>query len=230
MTILEKFSVVLFAMVFGQSTLMASVSPEKEREIAAAVSGLLSNSRKVEHIDIYQHPKRPDVYAILLDDNWWFKSLRIVEFKGGALVWTAELPTSTQWGDNAVLSASWRVLPKIGITILEVYTSTHRGNGEYSVFELRGQKLERLLAVRSIGSLEADYGNTNVKINRLGNVRKENHFEEIEIEGEAKFLKGDPAKVIKTENLYQLFQWNPEKKGFEEVPDKRKGTPKFLFI
>ena len=104
-------------------------------------------------VAIYQNPEDPHIFAVLWDDGFWFKCLRVIKFEHKAIVWAATLDPKSDSGegDHAILNAGWKHLPNIGITVLEVYTSSHRGNGAYQLSRLDEQTLVRLLETRAIG-------------------------------------------------------------------------------
>lgn len=212
----------------------APLSTKAQTEVQNAVSTLLPPEREVKSLEIHPHPKIPNVFLVLWDDGFWFKSFRIIGVKDGVLLWTAASDPQSEWGDRTILSAEWKVLTNIGITALEVYTSSHRGNGEYLIFALKDQKLKGLLAARSIGNLEEQLpqGSLSVHIERRAKVisPQEGAFEQIELKGLAQYSAKDSTEIVKTETLRQVFQWNSSKKIFQEDVKLREGTPSFLFI
>jgi len=231
---------IVFAFAFlnlAEASATTSPSPTQS-EIRTAVINRFQAEREFKAVEVYQHPTQRDIFAVLWDDGFWFKSLRVLKFKDGAIEWASEIDPKSNWGDHAILTVKWSTLPKIGITALEIYTSTHKGNGAYMVFQLDGQKLQELLNVRAIGRY--DYGQRvprlpgvdSVEANRVGRITnaKDDPFEEIEVSGMVQFFDESGKNVVKTGPLKQVFKWNPAKKVFEEDIAKRKGDVEFLSI
>jgi len=87
----------------------------------------------------------------------WFGYLHVFHHTGSHVDWVAKLPK--EYEDNCgnfLLSCSWVYLEKLDIYALEVFDSTHRGNGSYWLFALEGRELRVLINTWGVDSDNED--------------------------------------------------------------------------
>lgn len=99
------------------------------------------------------HPASRGVVAANCETevDWW-GTLRVFHRTGDHVDWIAELPEefAKEYG-NYLVSCEWRYLPKLRRWVLEVFGSTHLGNGDLWLFALDGRELRVLLRAKAAG-------------------------------------------------------------------------------
>lgn len=116
--------------------------------------GLAQQIPKFKRTTFRTHPEDKNITAINCETglSWWGKA-RVLHHTGDKIDWIASFPASylENCGDY-VLSCEWRYLEKLQMWILEIFDSTHRGNGSLWLFALEGHDLRILLHTRAVDS------------------------------------------------------------------------------
>jgi hypothetical protein len=207
-------------------------------QVARAATEAFEDVRPFEKVEVFPKPDDPKVFAILWSDGFWFKSVRVLRFEHGRILWSAVLSPGNVWGDHCVLNARWVRMPGIGITPLEVYTSTHRGNGDYLLEQVKGDKLACLLSAESTSRYAYDVPRHVPKCNRdlmSESVERKGKFisvangtyERVVVSGEISFFTEDEKLAVR-QPLRQVFRWNAATGQFQEDVSKRIGDTRFF--
>ena len=198
-----------------------------------AVTEAFEDDRSFQQVDVLPNPDDPNIFAVLWDDGFWFKSLRVLRFEHGNISWSAVLQREDDWGDNAILGAQWVKMPKIGMTALEVYTSSHRGNGCFLLERLKGKKLQCILSARSISRYaynqpqhdpNCDQTNWSEQTEMKGKIVSPGNddYEEVVVAGDVSFFD-DAGKLIGRRPVDELYRWNAGKRKFQKNASRRIG-------
>jgi hypothetical protein len=115
--------------------------------------GLAQQIPKFKKMTLMPHPEQRDVVVVNCEtDPAWLGSLRVFHHVAGQIDWIAREPAAyvTNRG-HYVLSCEWRYLEKLQFYVLEVFESTHMGNGSVWLFALEGHELRVLLHTTARG-------------------------------------------------------------------------------
>jgi hypothetical protein len=115
--------------------------------------GLTPTVAKFKRTTLIPHPEHNGIIAANceIELSWWGR-VRVFHHVGEKLDWIATFPKDyTQNCGHYVLSCDWRYLEKLQIWILEVFDSTHMGNGSLWLFTLEGHDLRLLLQTTARG-------------------------------------------------------------------------------
>jgi len=140
--------------------------------------GVAAQIPKYAGVTFRPHPASRGVVAANCETeaDWW-GTLRVFHRTGDHVDWIATLPEefAKEYG-NYLLSCEWRYLPKLRRWVLEVFASTHMGNGDLWLFALEGRELRVLLRAKAAG-----------RVFDLETLRR--HGIRVPFEGEARFME-----------------------------------------
>lgn len=96
---------------------------------------------EVKNVEIIAHPSGVPLYlAIWAQEPDWWEGVTVVGLSGREM-WAADTP-----GVGPIIrQARWITLKGIDYPVIEVFATTHQGNGILFLLELRGMKLVTLL-------------------------------------------------------------------------------------
>lgn len=100
------------------------------------------------------HPVKKAIIAVHIEDrvNWW-GNMEVYHHTGDHIDWVATLPEEyTENCGHYLISCSWVYLNTLETYALEVFDSTHLGNGSLWLFALEGSKLRLLLHTWAVDS------------------------------------------------------------------------------
>jgi len=115
--------------------------------------GLALQIPKFKRTTFTPHPERNGIVAANCetDQSWWGR-LRVFHHAADKIDWIASEPASyPENRGHYVLSCEWRRLEKLQMWVLEVFESTHMGNGSLWLFTLEGRDLRVLLHTTARG-------------------------------------------------------------------------------
>lgn len=115
--------------------------------------GLAQQIEKFQRTTFMPHPASKGLIAANCEsDLSWWGSVRVFHHEGDQIDWMATFPKDyTQNCGHYVLSCKWRHLEKLSRWVLEVFDSTHMGNGSLWLFELEGHDFRLLLHTNARG-------------------------------------------------------------------------------
>lgn len=194
---------------------------------------LLKQDSNLKDIRLIPCKCDPDLFiALLITELHWWEEIKIVKFKKGRIVWTAEFDTIPS--SQAILSARQISLKGITYPLFEVFDHTHQGNGYYYLYELRGKKAVEVAQTRAVdwgmdGSL--DFGthsecSITFKNDSLTPIYKDvnkDGYTDIILKGTIQIVADDWKTILKQYPAQKVFVYNKEKKRFIEDLKKRKG-------
>jgi len=141
--------------VFLFRSLVALGSDDIYSDEAWLREGLVPQIAKYKRTTLIPHPEYHDILAANCETelSWW-GSIRVFHQTAGKIDWIATFPK--EYGDrynhgHYVLSCEWRYLAKLEMWVLEVFDSTHMGNGSLWLFTLDGHDLRLLLHTTARG-------------------------------------------------------------------------------
>jgi len=151
-----KAGLVLGVFLAAPSATFAADEPEKENPFSDDAwlrEGVARQVTKYKHIDFSPHPADKHLVAANCetDPSWW-GDLMVFHRTGDKVDWIAKLPKA--YTENAgcyILSCKWRHLEKVDRWFLEVFDSTHKGNGSFWLFSLEDQELDLLFRATAMG-------------------------------------------------------------------------------
>lgn len=115
--------------------------------------GLALQISKFKRTTFSPHPELSEVIAANCEtDPAWWGQFRVFHHEAGKIDWIAREPAA--YAENRghyVISCEWRYLDKLAIWVLEVFESTHMGNGSLWLFALEGHELRVLLHTTARG-------------------------------------------------------------------------------
>jgi hypothetical protein len=115
--------------------------------------GLSQQISKFKRTIFTPHPVDEGVVAANCErDPAWWGRFRVFHHTADKIDWIATEPAGYRENcGNYVLSCDWHYLEKLQIWVLEVFDSTHMGNGSLWLFEIEGHNLRLLLHTTARG-------------------------------------------------------------------------------
>jgi hypothetical protein len=115
--------------------------------------GLALQIPKFKRTTFTPHPERNGIVAVNCEiAPFWWGRLRVFHHAADKIDWIASEPASyLENRGHYVLSCEWRHLEKLQMWVLEVFESTHMGNGSLWLFALDGRALRVLLHTTARG-------------------------------------------------------------------------------
>ena len=115
--------------------------------------GLALQIPKFKRATFTPHPERNGIVAVNCETipSWWGR-LRVFHHTADKIDWIAREPASyPENRGHYVLACDWRYLDKLQMWVLEIFESTHMGNGSLWLFALEGHDLRALLHTTARG-------------------------------------------------------------------------------
>lgn len=129
--------------------------------------GLTKSSSVFAQVTRAPHPDNKAISALHCETeaDWWGK-LVVVRHDDDVVRGFLTLPDDyLQGAGHYVRSFSWHRLREVG-WVLQVFTSTHRGNGSLWLFEIEGDRLRTLMTARAVADNDEcwfDHGQLQVE-------------------------------------------------------------------
>ena len=119
--------------------------------------GLVAQIPKFKRTTFTPHPEQNGIVAANCETTLaWHGALRVFHQTGDKIDWFASFPPSyVQHTTDYILTCDWHHLDKLNMWILEVFDSSHKGNGSLWLFALEGHEMRVLLQTQAVGSLWA---------------------------------------------------------------------------
>jgi hypothetical protein len=144
------------APIFALSLLMVSrafAADDSSSHDEWLSEGLARQISKFKRITFTPQPEDHGLVAANCESklSWWGE-LRVFHHTGDQIDWMASLPPV--YAENCghyVLSTTWEYLEPLQMWILEIFDSTHMGNGSLWLFTLEGHELRSLLHTTARG-------------------------------------------------------------------------------
>lgn len=108
---------------------------------------------KFKSTTLVPHPGESGIVAASCetDPSWW-GSVYVLHHTADQVNWVATFPKEyRQNHGHYILSCQWRRLEHLGLWVLEIFDSTHMGNGSLWLFSLEGPDLRLLLHATARG-------------------------------------------------------------------------------
>jgi hypothetical protein len=115
--------------------------------------GLAPQIAKFKRTTLMPHPEHNGIIAANCETEleWWGR-VRVFHHSGDKLDWIATFPQDyTENCGHYVLDCKWHHLEKLDMWVLEIFDSTHMGNGSLWLFTLEGHKFRLLLHTTACG-------------------------------------------------------------------------------
>lgn len=115
--------------------------------------GLSAQIGKFQRITMTPHPEHKGITAANCetDPSWW-STARVLHHTGDKIDWVAAFPKEyTENRGHYIPSCNWRHLQNLDMWMLEIFDSTHMGNGSLWLFALDGHDLRLLLHTEARG-------------------------------------------------------------------------------
>ncbi|HEX8297200.1 MAG TPA: hypothetical protein VF593_12930 [Chthoniobacteraceae bacterium] len=193
--------------------------------------GFAQQIPKFKRTTLTPHPERQGIIAANCETSlsWWGR-LQVFSHGGDKIEWVASVPESYAHGrGHYVLSCEWRYLEKLQMWILEVFDSTHMGNGSLWLFALEEQNLRLLLHTTARGQFLKPPANLVVPAEgerRLVEPRLNVDYKSADggaADAEAVFLSGTIAALDATGNTQsakpylEMWTWDASRRVFSRV-------------
>jgi hypothetical protein len=164
-----------------------SASPEAwQRE------GLSGQIAKFRRVTFTPHPNDPALLAANAEEtpSWWGEA-RVFHHVGDRIDWAARFPAEyLEKRGHYLLSCEWRYLEGLQLWALEIFDSTHLGNGSLWLFALEGRDLRLLL--RTVARGEFLRRPAGLIVPEFGTAR----LVEDHLRAEYRALPGGPGETI----------------------------------
>lgn len=192
-------------------------------------TGIAAQLSKLPSVTFATNPNDKNIAAVncQVRENWTGTFL-VIHHVGDTVDWCAELPEIYLNSGEYVLTCKWVVLEKLQMTVLEVFTSTHMGNGSLWIFALEGRELRLLLNTQAVdrhhehssgglahvkSSAVFEGGQLSVNYRAPGG----GNAEEVYLSGKLITLDDDD-RVIATKPYSETWKWDSNKRVF--TPDR----------
>ena len=200
----------------------ADDSPESDQDWIR--EGLSAQLAKYERITFMPHPKQKSIVAAHCEGqiSWWGQ-LQIFHHTGDTIDWIATFPNDYH-SNNYLVSFQWKHLKQLDLWVLEVFDSSHMGNGSLWLFTLDGHDLRLLLKTRAVDCHhEGARPNGTSEVFRQGRLNVEYHvpedknFETVSLTGTIVVLDGEDREV-NSRRYSETWTWDPGKRVFTRPP------------
>jgi hypothetical protein len=117
--------------------------------------GLAAQIPKFKRATLTPSPGQKGIVAANCEtDLAWHGELRVFHQTGDKIDWIASFPPFYLKNENSyILSCDWHYLSTLNMWVLEVFDSSHKGNGSLWLFALEGHEMRVLLQTQAVGSL-----------------------------------------------------------------------------
>lgn len=192
--------------------------------------GLARQISQFKRVTLTPHPGYKGIVVANCEKDlaWWGRPI-VFHHTGDKVDWIASFPAAyTEQAGHYVLSCNWRYLEKLQLWILEIFDSTHMGNGSLWLFTLKGRDLRPLLHTTARGRFLKPP--PDLDIPALGETRL--HQEHLTADyrvptgakedAEAVFLTGTivafdaEGKEHSTRPFKETWTWNSEERVFTQ--------------
>jgi hypothetical protein len=110
---------------------------------------LLRANSQLQNVRIIPCKASPELFiAILVEENHWWETSRIVRFKNHQIVWQASIDTLPE--GQSIYTARQISLTGFPDLFIEVFDMTHMGNGFYYLYSLHGSHARLMLQTRAV--------------------------------------------------------------------------------
>jgi hypothetical protein len=129
---------------------------------------------ELERVKVRAVEATNDLYVAICDtQREWWGEFRCLQYRAGKVTWTASYADeSAAPTEQSIRSARGFRLPDFEGALVEVFGTTHMGNGNYYLYELRAKKLHLLVTTVAVdshddgrvirgGALKAEYHDVN---------------------------------------------------------------------
>lgn len=108
---------------------------------------------KFERTSFVPHPGDAGILAVCCETSLsWWGSVYVLHHTADQVDWVASFPKEyTENHGHYILSSQWRRLERLNLWVLEIFDSTHMGNGSLWLFTLAGHDLRLLLHATARG-------------------------------------------------------------------------------
>jgi hypothetical protein len=216
----------------------ADVSGEKAAEQNEKDDDLWSRITSSARATFAPCPNDKSIVAAHIEEktvNWW-GYLEVFHHTGNHVDWVAKLPKGyTANCGHYLLSCSWVYLEKLDRYALEVFDSTHRGNGSYWLFALEGQELRVLIHTWGVDSHNEDvdvfpdskeFARKDGRLDTRGTVilngrldpeyKVANDRQEVILTGTIVTMLNQ--KAVSSREYSETWVWNPKSREFARQP------------
>lgn len=141
------------ALLLPLLTIAAADEPALNSDEPWLAKGMSAQLDRFQSITFSPHPQQKEIVAAdCVNDFDWHSRLRVFHHTGDKVDWIASLPKEyLEGGGNFLLSCRWRHLDHLDAWVLEVFESTHMGNGSLWLLELQKRELRVLLHTSAVG-------------------------------------------------------------------------------
>jgi hypothetical protein len=211
----------------------------EDRPVLVAGQDLKSQLDKYKRAALYLHPQQPAVFAANCEDDpgWWGR-FSVFHEADGKIDWVAKMPPLyLQWEGMFIVSLAWRQFERPNLTVLEVVTSTHMGNGFLWLFALDGHQLRPLLHTPALGfadspALRKDLPAGETKFTKPVTIRY-SHPKfgggdvTVQLTGTVVVENADTGQLLARKPIRQVWIWDAKDRVFlPEHHTKKKGARK----
>ena len=114
---------------------------------------ITSQLAKFQSTTILPHPKQKNLLAMYCErDPKWWGHLRVFQHTGDKVDWAATFPDIyLKQRGHYIRSYRWVQLEKLDKCVLELFESSHMGNGSLWLLELKGREFQVLLQTSAVG-------------------------------------------------------------------------------
>ena len=110
---------------------------------------LLHADSHLQNVRIKPCKVSPELFiAVLVTENHWWETIRIVRFKNHQIVWQASIDSLP--GGQSIYAARQISLAGFPDPFIEVFDMTHMGNGFYYLYSLHGSHARLMLQTRAV--------------------------------------------------------------------------------
>lgn len=185
--------------------------------------GIAKASANLEKVTQVPHPKDNSIVALNCEyQEQWNGRPRVIHRTGDRVDWVAEFPVEFRDLYNGyVVSLRWVYLRGPDIWALELFDSSHRGNGSITLFALEERKLRILMHERAV---DRDRGGGQWQTTQIfegGMLRADYGEDWAELSGKVQIVdnESEELRLIGYYPVYGLWKWDTGSRVFKLDPE-----------
>ena len=194
---------------------------------------LLQTDSHLQNVRIIPCKASPELFiAVLVTENHWWETVRIVRFKNHQIVWQASMDTLPE--AQSIYAARQISLPGFPDPFIEVFDMSHMGNGFYYLYSLHGSHAGLMLRTRAVDrnmdraekvgdSVGCSQVDKNDSLNPSYSDINHDGYADIRLTGLVMTFAQDDKTLLRQRPIQKVFLYNKKRNRFIEDPRRRMG-------